>query len=438
MAHKKEISEALKILDSKLSLPLVTYLETCTHCAVCADSCHLFHIDEDPIHMPCFKADKLRRVYKRHYTFSGKYLPWLVGARDLTDEELDGWVDSVYQCTMCRRCSIACPIGIDNALVVRTSRSILSAMGKAPEMLEEHTDNACKVGSPLKVTKEEFLDRLEWFEEELQDELDDDDYEIPIDKEGAEFLFIPASLEMMKFPQTIISTLKIFYASDVNYTFSSVRYDVTNYGVFNGDDAATKSIAMKDIEEAERLGIRTLVVSECGHAYRALRWEAPNWLRKEYTFKVKDIVELVHEWIRDGRLKVDPMLNPEKVTYHDPCNMGRNAGLFEEPRDALTAAVSDFIDMIPNRENNWCCGGGGGMLSMPEYDDNRLASGVKKAEQVRETGASVLVTACANCQMQLGQVMEHFDVEAKVESVTDVVANALVMEKEAIEAEAVM
>lgn len=288
------------------------------------------------------------------------------------------------------------------------------------------------------MTKEEFLDRLEWFEEELQDELDDDDYEIPIDKEGAEFLFIPASLEMMKFPQTIISTLKIFYASDVNYTFSSVRYDVTNYGVFNGDDAATKSIAMKDIEEAERLGIRTLVVSECGHAYRALRWEAPNWLRKEYTFKVKDIVELVHEWIRDGRLKVDPMLNPEKVTYHDPCNMGRNAGLFEEPRDALTAAVSDFIDMIPNRENNWCCGGGGGMLSMPEYDDNRLASGVKKAEQVWETGASVLVTACANCQMQLGQVMEHFDVEAKVESVTDVVANALVMEKEAIEAEAVM
>lgn len=301
-------------------------------------------------------------------------------------------------------------------------------MGKAPEMLEEHTDNACKTGSPLKVSKEDFLDRLEWFEEELQDELDDDDYEIPIDKAGAEFLFIPASLEMMKFPETIMSTLKIFYAAGTNYTFSSVRYDVTNYGVFNGDDTATKSIAMKDIEEANRLGIKTLVVSECGHAYRALRWEAPNWLGMEYEFEVKDIVELVQEWISDGKLTLDSSLNPDKVTYHDPCNMGRNSGLFEEPRDALKASVSEFQDMLPNRENNWCCGGGGGMLSMPEYETNRLASGMKKAEQVKSTEAKVLATACANCQMQLGQVMDHFDLDVKVESVTDVVANALVLD----------
>lgn len=437
MARENEIGEALEIMDSKLSFPLVTYLETCTHCAVCADSCHLFHIDEDPIHMPCFKADKLRRVYKRHYTFSGKYLPWLVGARDLTDGELDDWVDSVYQCTMCRRCSIACPIGIDNALVVRTSRSILSAMGKAPEMLEEHTENACKVGSPLKVTREQFIERIEWMEEELQEELDDDDLEIPLDRAGAELLFIPASLELMKFPQTIISVLKLLHATGVDYTFSSVRYDVTNYGVFNGDDAATKSIAIKDIEEAERLGIKTLVVSECGHAYRALRWEAPNWLGRELPFEVKDVVELVHEWIEDGRLKVDPSRNPERATYHDPCNMGRNSGVFDEPRAAIKESVTDFQEMYPNRENNWCCGGGGGMLSMPEYDDNRLASGVMKAEQVRETGASVVVTACANCQMQLGQVMEHFGIDARVESVTDMVANALVTEEEMIKVEAV-
>jgi|TARA_Y100000031_G_scaffold117091_1_gene129875 Fe-S oxidoreductase len=428
--NNTQISDALNLLESKLSLPLVTYLETCTHCAVCADSCHLYHIDEDPIHIPCFKADKLRRVYKRNHTFAGKYFPWLVGAHDLNDAELDDWVDSVYQCTMCRRCTIACPIGIDNSLVIRTSRSILSAMGKAPKMLEEHTDNACKTGSPLKVSKEDFLDRLEWFEEELQDELNDDDYEIPIDKEGAEFLFIPASLEMMKFPETIMSTLKIFHAASANYTFSSVRYDVTNYGVFNGDDVATKSIAMKDIEEANRLGNKTLVVSECGHAYRALRWEAPNWLGIEYEFEVKDIVELVQEWISDGKLTLDSSRNPEKVTYHDPCNMGRNSGLFEEPRDALKASVNEFQDMLPNRENNWCCGGGGGMLSMPEYEENRLASGKKKAEQVRNTEAKVLATACANCQMQLGQVMEHFDLDVKVESVTDVVANALVLESE--------
>jgi len=435
MSKPKEVKEALDILGSKLSMPLVTYLETCTHCAICSDSCHLYHIDQDPIHMPFYKAENLRRVYKRHHTVMGKLFPWLVGARDLTDQEMDGWKDSIYQCTMCRRCSINCPIGIDNALIVRTSRSILSAMGKAPEMLEEHTEKACSVGSPLSVTKDDFLSRLEWFEEELQDELDDEDYEIPIDKNNADYLFIPASLEMMKFPKTIMSILKILYTAKVNYTFSSVRYDVTNYGVFNGDDAATKSIAMKDIEEAEKLGIKTLLVSECGHAYRALRWEAPNWLQKEYSFEVQDIVEAVNDWIKEGRLKLDPSKNQGRVTYHDPCNMGRNSGIFEEPREIINQVSDNFVEMTPNRENNWCCGGGGGMLSMPEYEKNRLDSGVKKADQVKTTEATIVATACANCQMQLGQVMDHFGINAKIESVTDLVANALVFEKEEIEIE---
>ena len=423
---EQSVSTALDLLDKKLNLPLVTYLEACTHCGICADSCHLYQVDRDPIHIPSFKADKLRGVYKRYHTLAGRLIPWLVGARDLTEAELDSWVDSVYQCTMCRRCTIACPIGIDNALVVRTSRAILSAMGKAPKLLEEHTRNACEVGSPLKVTRAQFLDRLEWMEGELQDALDDDDYTIPIDKIGAETLYMPASLELMKFPQTVMATLKIFRAVKLDFTFSSVRYDVTNYGVFNGDDEVTRQIAAKDVAEAERLGVKTLMVSECGHAYRALRWEAPIWLQREMPFEVVDVVEKIDDWINEGRLKLDPARVPERVTYHDPCNMGRNSGIFEEPRQILNRSVSDFAEMWPNRENNWCCGGGGGMLSMPEYDQTRLASGERKADQMRQTGARIIATACANCQMQLSQVMEHHGVSAKVESVTDLVAEALV------------
>jgi Fe-S oxidoreductase len=435
MNDKFEVGRALELMDSKLSMPLATYLETCTHCGVCADSCHLYHIDQNPIHIPSYKSEKLRRVYRRYHTFAGKYLPWLVGARDMTSEELDDWVDSVYQCTMCRRCTIACPIGIDNAMIVRTSRSILSAMGKAPEMLEEHTRNACEVGSPLKVTKGQFLERLAWFEEELQDELEDDDYTIPVDKVGAELFFIPASLEMMKFPKTIMSILKIFHAAGADYTFSTRRYDVTNYGVFNGDDAVTQSIARQDIEEAERLKVRTLVVSECGHAYRALRWEAPNWLQKDLSFEVRDIIELVNDWIEEGKLDLDPANVPERVTYHDPCNMARNSGLMDEPRNILNHSVADYEEMTPNREHNWCCGGGGGMLSMPDYEQTRLDSGTKKADQVRRTDAKIVATACANCQFQLGQVMEHFGIDAKVESVTDLVAKALTVDHEVMESD---
>jgi len=423
--QSENVKKALEILESKLSVPLVTYLEACTHCAVCSDSCHLYHVDEEAMHIPCFKSDKLRAAYRRHHTFAGKNFPWLIGASDLTDDVLDTWKDTVYQCTMCRRCTMACPVGIDNSLIVRTSRTILSAIGKAPAMLEEHTDNACKVGSPLKVTKEMFLERIEWLSDELQDELDDDDYEVPVDVEGAESLFIPASLELMKFPETVMACLKIFYRAGISFTLSSKRYDVTNYGVFNGDDAITKSIAQSDIEEVERLGCKRLIVSECGHAYRALRWEAPNWLRRKLDFEVKDVVELIAEWIEDGRLVLDKSKNTASVTYHDPCNMARNSGIMDEPRAALRAATGDFREMTPNRENNWCCGGGGGMLSMPEYNDMRLKAGKIKADQVRDTGAKVLTTACANCQIQLAQLMEHYDIDTRVESVSDLVANAL-------------
>jgi Fe-S oxidoreductase len=360
MTAPRPITDALKILDSMLTLPLATYLETCTHCGVCADSCHLYQADANPIHIPSYKADFLRRVYKRYHTFAGRYLPWLVDARDFTERELESWKDSVYQCTMCRRCSIACPIGIDNALIVRTSRTILSAMGKAPALLEEHTRNACEVGSPLRVTREAFLERIAWLEEELQDALDDDQIKIPLDKVGADFLYIAASLELMKFPQTILSTLKLFHAAGIDYTLSSVRYDVTNYGVFNGDDAATKAIAEKDVAEGERLRVKTVVVSECGHAYRALRWEAPNWLQRDLPFAVKDVVELVHEWSAQEKLKLNPEHNPDAITYHDPCNMSRNSGMMEEPRTLLRRAAADFREMTPNREHNWCCGGGAG------------------------------------------------------------------------------
>ncbi|MDH4224322.1 MAG: (Fe-S)-binding protein [Deltaproteobacteria bacterium] len=421
-----ETEKLLGMLKARVSLPMATFMETCTHCGVCADSCHLYHIAKDPMHIPSYKADTLRRVYKRHHTWAGKWLPWLVGARDLTDQEMDGWVDTVYQCTMCRRCSINCPIGIDNSLIIRTARTLLNAAGKGPATLEEHTRNALESGSPLKVTKETFLERLEWFEGEMQDLLGDDDYTIPVDQAGVEYLYVPASLEMMKFPQTVMSTLQLFHAAGINFTVSSVRYDITNYGVFNGNDETTRTIAQRDIAEAQRLGVKTVIISECGHAYRAMRWEAPNWLHHDLPFGVVDVVELGAQWVKEGRIHLDPAKNPERVTYHDPCNMGRNGGVFEEPRQVLHGSTEDFVELSPNRENNWCCGGGGGMLSMPEYNDVRLASGKMKAAQVKASGAQVLATACANCQFQLNDVMAHYGLNVRVESVTDLMAKALV------------
>ncbi|MBI5713076.1 MAG: (Fe-S)-binding protein [Chloroflexi bacterium] len=423
------IQEALNTLEKKLNLPMATYLEACTHCGLCAEACHLYRADPVAKHIPCFKADTVRKVYQRHFTPIGKIFPWLYGTHDLTEKDLDGWVETVFQCTMCRRCTLECPLGIDNASIIATARQILTQSGKAPPTLAEHGRLSCDVGSPLGVTREQFLERIEWIEGELQEEFGDDDLTVPMDQADADYLFIPASIELMKYPRTVQACLKIFVAAGVKWTMSSTRFDVTNFGVFLGDPQITKTIASRDIEEAKRLRIKTLVTSECGHAYRALRWEAPNWFQEELPFEVKNIIELADEWVKQGKIKLDPSVNDKPVTYHDPCNITRNGGVIEEPRRLLHASVQQFREMTPNRERNWCCGGGGGFHSMPEYKDVRLQSGLMKANQVKASGAQVLATTCANCQLQLNDLNEHYNLGVECVSLTDLIADALVIQR---------
>ena len=170
-----------------------------------------------------------------------------------------------------------------------------------------------------------------------------------------------------------------------------------------------------------------MATSECGHAYRALRWEAPDWLQEPLPFVVMNILELADDWLAEGRLKLDPSANREPVTYHDPCNITRNGGVIEEPRRLLGASVQEFREMTPNRERNWCCGGGGGFLSMPEYEGVRLQSGEMKARQVEDTGASVVATSCANCHLQLSDLSDHYHLDVGTVSVTELLAKALAL-----------
>jgi len=426
MSAPAVVREAVEVLGKRLNLATTTYLEACTHCGLCAEACHLYRADPVARHMPCVKADTVRRVYQRHFTPLGRLFPWLYGVKDLTEAELDSWAETVYQCTLCRRCTIECPLGIDNASLISIGRQILVRSGRAPSTLAEHARLACEAGSPLGVSRDEFLDRIRWIEEELRDELEDENLVLPVDAPGVDYLFIPASIELMKYPRTLQACFKILRAAGVRWTLSSRRYDVTNFGVFLGDPGVARRIAMLDVEEAERLGVKALVTSECGHAYRVLRWEAPDWLGRPLAFEVKNIVELADAWVCEGRIRLDRSSNRLPVTYHDPCNITRNGGVIEEPRRLLRAAVSEFREMTPNRERNWCCGGGGGLHSMPEYKDVRLGSGLMKADQVRATGAAVVATTCANCQLQLGELNEHYGLGVRCVSVTDLVAAALV------------
>jgi Fe-S oxidoreductase len=177
----------------------------------------------------------------------------------------------------------------------------------------------------------------------------------------------------------------------------------------------------------ERLGTQTLVLAECGHGFNSNRWEAPEWLRKKYGFDVKSILQVVAEYIQKGRLKLDPSKNPEPVTLHDPCNLVRFGGIVEEQRYILKQVVSHLIEMNPNREKNFCCGGGGGQLAMTRFAKRRIEAGKIKADQIKDTRAKIVASPCHNCIDQLLELNKHFHLGVKIKTVCEMVAEALVI-----------
>jgi Fe-S oxidoreductase len=311
--------------------------------------------------------------------------------------------------------------------LIRAGRSALSAIGLVPPGLQSTVNTAITKGNNMGIAKEDWLETVEWVEEELRDDIDDPDAVLPLDKKGAKYFYTINPREAMFFPLSIQAVGKLFHAAGESWTFSSDNYDVTNYGLYNGDDEAAGIMSDRLVQSMKALGCSTLVLAECGHGFNSNRWEAPEWLSKKYGFEVRSILEVVAGFIREGKIKLDPAKNQEKITLHDPCNLVRLGGIVEEQRYILKHAASHFIEMTPNRQKNYCCGGGGGQLAMTRYSERRLKVGKIKADQIRETGAKIVATPCHNCIDQLMEINKHYKLNIQLKTVCEIAADALVI-----------
>jgi len=404
------------------------YLNTCAHCGLCADSCHYYIALNDIQSIPAYKLALVTKIFKKSFGFIGKKLPSLVGAADLTNELIEEWVDSLFgRCTLCGRCTINCTMGINIPYLIRAARGALASVGLVPPGLQSTVNTAIEKGNNMGISKEDWLETVEWLEEELQQDVDDSDAQLPVDNKGARLFYTINPREAMFFPLSISAAGKVFYAAGESWTFSSKNFDVTNYGLYSGDDEAAAIMSERLIVAQEELGCEELILAECGHGFNSNRWEAPEWLQRTYGLKVKSILQVIADYIREGRLKLDPTRNTKVVTLHDPCNLVRLGGIVEEQRYALKHAVSNFVEMTPNREKNFCCGGGGGQLAMTRFSKRRLEVGKIKADQIKATGASVVATPCHNCIDQLMELNKHYKLNIEIKTITEIVADAIVL-----------
>jgi len=418
---------ALDVLRQRINRQLEASLEVCVRCGVCADSCHYYVADPKPEYVPAYRAEQLRKVYRKLFDPVAGAAPGWVGAAELDQEMVEKLIMSAFgSCTMCGRCVINCPMGVDTRHIVRTARAMLTAIDMTPEGLKATVNVHLEEGNNMGVTEEDYVETVEWMEEELQAELGDPSCVIPFNKKNARVVYTFNPREIKYFPYLIQAAAKIFNAAGEDWTLSTESWDATNYGLFSGDDAAARQIAANLEHAVNHLGAETLVMAECGHGYRSQRWEAENWIGHSYPFKVISFVEMQAQYIREGRLNLDPTRNQKRVTFHDPCNQARNGGIVEEPRYILRNTVMDFVEMEPNGVENYCCGGGGGMLSMTEFAAERKAAGKAKADQIAVTGAEIVATSCHNCLDQLDEVKRHFKLKVKIQNLSELVSNAIV------------
>ena len=394
-------------------------LEACVRCGQCADACHFYLVTRDPRYTPVYKLRPMLRAYQRERApFATVKRRLGLAPPEVTAAELAEWSELIYDaCNLCGRCTLACPMGIDIAGLVRCAREGMSAAGFAPADLYKAAERALDSGSPIGVGWPTLKPQIKEQEKETG-------LKIPVDVEGADYLVILSSIEIAAFPETIGALARIFRQAKVSWTLPSAGFEATNIGVQIGSRDVAAALLSRIVEAAERLKVKYVISPECGHAYSALRWEGPNLLGRPYPFKVVHIVELLDQLGREGRLRTRGN-DGRRLAFHDPCQLVRRGGITEAPRRVMRGVSERVVEMPSSGEANFCCGGGGGVSAIHRAEKLRFAAFECKKQQVETAGAEALVTACANCRNVLEEAIEDYHMTLPVLGLTELVAQYL-------------
>ena len=412
------LERGINVLKEQVDAPVAAFFSSCVRCGLCAEACLFYTETGAPERTPINKVEPLRRIWKQEYTFWGKLAKSLGLSKPVTDAELTEWETLVYDsCTLCGRCSMVCPVGNDIAYMIRKMREGMAAAGHAPEGLIGATRRAVTIGSPMGV-------KLPALQAQIRHAEKDSGLEIPMDVEGADYLLLLSSMEIMNFPEFISAVAKIFKHADVSWTISSEAFEATNSGIQIGVSEIAAELVERIVAAAGKLKVKNVISPECGHAYMAIRWEGPNLIGRPFNFKVVHILELLDELRQQGRLRTSGK-ETQRLTYHDPCQISRRGGVVQQPRNLMHEIAADFVEMPEAGTMNWCCGAGGGVSSNERADEIRLKVFNRKKKQLDEIHPDAIVSACSNCRIHLEDGLEEYEMDMPVLSLTETIAQHL-------------
>ena len=288
------------------------------------------------------------------------------GKIELNDE----LIETLFQCTTCANCFENCPSGVE-----------------VPEIIKQVRKDMVKIGSchPTFEGMNEVLKK----HTNIYAEDEPEDFERERNKQ-AKYVYFIGCVGSYREDEATMATLDLLDRLKVNYTLidevccSGVLEDV-GYQI-------NENLAKKNIDLILKTEAKTIITG-CPYCSRTFN-NKPQYARiKEKGVKTIHITQFLQDF--NFNVKTD-----KRVTYHDPCDLGRHCGIYEEPRNTIRKIASNFVEMPDNRENALCCGAGGGVRG--GYAKNSIAMARRRLEQAEEVGAEIVLTECNSCAHNLG------------------------------------
>jgi Fe-S oxidoreductase len=402
------------VLEKEAAARLKVYIETCIHCGLCSEACHYYlSYDRDPSYSPVGKVRQtLWEMVKREGRVDGEFIKRAARI-------------AFTECNLCRRCSMYCPFGIDTAYLMSLVRRTCNLLGVVPQFIQDQVYSHMSTINMLWFKQDDWIDTVQWLEDEVR--MDIKNARIPLDKEGAEIMYLAHGLEAKYMTYLITNIAKIMAVAGIDWTMPSTdAWDLTNKALYANDFETVGLVERAHYDAAFQLKVKKIVISECGHAFRAAVYEGSRWLGwKEPPIPYIHSVQFFYELIRDGKLKIVKKIE-EPVTVQDPCNIVRGRGLGDMIRYIVRETCEDFTDINPRYEHNYCCCAGGGLIDAgPPWKSVRLEGGRMKAEQLKATEAKIVIAPCHTCHKGIEDLIAHYKLGMHVKFLSDVIVETM-------------
>ena len=408
-----------KVLIEETGGRLSAYVDTCVHCGLCSKACHYYlSHDNDPLYSP---VGKVKQTIWEMLKKKGRVSPEFIKKAALI---------AYSECNLCKRCSMYCPFGIDIAYLVLLVRRICHKLGVTPLYIQDTAHSHSATMNQMWVKPDEWIDTLQWQEEEARSEIPK--IRIPLEKEGADIMYSVIGPEPKFQAQLIYQAAVFMNAAGVDWTMpASTGWDNSDMAMFTGDNEIMGRLKRDHFETAARLKVKKIVMGECGHAFRSVYDVGNRWLGYRMPpIPIVHAIEFYYDLLKSGKIKIREKLKTP-VTLHDPCNVSRGGGLHDKARYVVNEICETLIEMYPNKEHNYCCAAGGGVINCgPPYRKVRVDGNRVKADQLKETiakGAEILIAPCHNCHSGLEDINQSYELGMHLKFIGDILYE--VMEK---------